>query len=367
MTIDDGEHFFLDVPSLGRCGAIDDERLDTFDHDAAAELHGGRPAVLDRDGLEVHADHAGGVAAHRTDVRLMEADGHAGLRDHHDLVVAVGQLGRDEAVAVLDVDADDAALAVVGVLGDLGLLDGPVGRPHHEEAALVEVRDADHRGQLLVLLEVEQAGDRLAARGAGGLLDLVDLLHVDPAVVHEEQDVVVGVGGEQVLDEVAVLVGRGLGELRALGPLAAALLQAVLGDGGALDEAGVGDGDHAALVGHDVLGIGDTLTEDKAIAYDEIPRFPPEVFTCVAICPPKYPNFGPILCRSVRLSSSESPIPRRCGADRRWSARSARSGRPGTAEAPRLPTRASPDAPSRYPWRTCWPMIPAVPASRSVS
>ena len=41
-------------------------------------------------------------------------------------------------------------------------------------------------------------------------------------------------------------------------------------------------GDVIGLVGHDVLGIGDTLTDDKAIAYDEIPRFPPEVFTYIS-------------------------------------------------------------------------------------
>jgi peptide chain release factor 3 len=41
-------------------------------------------------------------------------------------------------------------------------------------------------------------------------------------------------------------------------------------------------GDVIGLVGHDVLGIGDTLTDDKAIRYDEIPRFPPEVFTYIS-------------------------------------------------------------------------------------
>ena len=38
-------------------------------------------------------------------------------------------------------------------------------------------------------------------------------------------------------------------------------------------------GDVIGLVGHDLFGIGDTLTEDNGILYDEIPRFPPEVFT----------------------------------------------------------------------------------------
>jgi peptide chain release factor 3 len=37
-------------------------------------------------------------------------------------------------------------------------------------------------------------------------------------------------------------------------------------------------GDVIGLVGHDSFGIGDTLTEDTAIVYDEIPRFAPECF-----------------------------------------------------------------------------------------
>lgn len=41
-------------------------------------------------------------------------------------------------------------------------------------------------------------------------------------------------------------------------------------------------GDVIGLVGHDALGIGDTLTEDKAVVFDEIPRFPPEVFTYIS-------------------------------------------------------------------------------------
>ncbi|HKB89624.1 MAG TPA: peptide chain release factor 3 [Opitutaceae bacterium] len=40
-------------------------------------------------------------------------------------------------------------------------------------------------------------------------------------------------------------------------------------------------GDVIGLVGHSDFGIGDTLTVDKGILYDEIPRFPPEVFTYI--------------------------------------------------------------------------------------
>ena len=41
-------------------------------------------------------------------------------------------------------------------------------------------------------------------------------------------------------------------------------------------------GDVIGLVGHDSFGIGDTLTEDRTIIYDEIPRFPPEVYTYIS-------------------------------------------------------------------------------------
>jgi len=41
-------------------------------------------------------------------------------------------------------------------------------------------------------------------------------------------------------------------------------------------------GDVIGLVGHSEFGIGDTLTEDKAIVFDEIPRFPPEVYTYIS-------------------------------------------------------------------------------------
>jgi peptide chain release factor 3 len=37
-------------------------------------------------------------------------------------------------------------------------------------------------------------------------------------------------------------------------------------------------GDIIGLVGHDGFGIGDTLTTDPSVRYDEIPRFTPEVF-----------------------------------------------------------------------------------------
>jgi peptide chain release factor 3 len=41
-------------------------------------------------------------------------------------------------------------------------------------------------------------------------------------------------------------------------------------------------GDVIGLVGHDSFGIGDTLTTDRTIIFDEIPRFPSEVFSYIS-------------------------------------------------------------------------------------
>ena len=119
----------------------------------------------------------------------------------------------------------------------------PLLRGHDEVVLVGEVLHADHGGDLLALGEAQEAGDRLALGGAGALGDVVDLLGVALAGAGQEEDVVVRRGGEEVLDEI-LLVGLGADDA-----LAAALLGAVVGDGRALDEALVGDGDDAALVG----------------------------------------------------------------------------------------------------------------------
>ncbi len=47
-----------------------------------------------------------------------------------------------------------------------------------------------------------------------------------------------------------------------------------------VDEAWAGD--VIGMVGHDAFGIGDTLTEDRQILFDEIPPFAPEVFSHIS-------------------------------------------------------------------------------------
>ena len=100
----------------------------------------------------------------------------------------------------------------------------PLLRAQHDVVvgALVEAAHRQRRAHALALGELEHVHERLAARGASELRQLVDLQPVHAAAGGEEQDVGVGRGDEEALDEVL------LARLHALHALAAAALRAVL-------------------------------------------------------------------------------------------------------------------------------------------
>ena len=81
----------------------------------------------------------------------------------------------------------------------------------------------------------------------------MDPLHVHPAQVREEHEVIVSAAREEMLNEVAVLGLVRLAGAHADDPLATALLGPVAGDIGPLDEPVVGQGDDDPLVGDQVL------------------------------------------------------------------------------------------------------------------
>ena len=87
-------------------------------------------------------------------------------RGDDDLVVAFGQLHLDQLVALVDVDGNDAALTDIAVAAQVGLLDDPLLGSHQEEAVLVVLTHADHGRNLLLVADVEQVDDGLAARDA---------------------------------------------------------------------------------------------------------------------------------------------------------------------------------------------------------
>jgi hypothetical protein len=116
--------------------------------------------------------------------------------------------------------------------------------------------DADEGGDFFVGLQFEQVGDAAALGGAAHVGHLMDALDVGAAGVGEEHQVIVRAGGEKMLDEILrprPARRRRFARGHADDALAAAALGAIGTDVGALDQAGVGDGDDDAFVGDQVF------------------------------------------------------------------------------------------------------------------
>ena len=139
----------------------------------------------------------------------------------------------------------------------LVFLTRPVLGGQHQVRGDLVVRDLDDLGDVLVGLEGQQVGHVLALGDPAGLRQLVGLRPVDPALVGEEQDPVVGRADEEVADDV-VLAQRGAGDT-----LAAALLRPVEVGLGALRVPGAGDRHH------DVLARDEVLHGDLAVERDD--------------------------------------------------------------------------------------------------
>ena len=149
--------------------------------------------------------HAGGRAAHRADLVLVEADRHAPAGDHEDVVAAAGLDDPHELVAVAQVDGDQAVAAtrVVGV--ERRLLHRPLAGGEEQVALAGEVAGVDDRLDRLAGLQRQQVDDRHALGGALTLGDVEGPQAVHLAEVGEEQQVGVGRGEDHVADEVVGL------------------------------------------------------------------------------------------------------------------------------------------------------------------
>src|SRR5205823_4989795 len=87
---------------------------------------------------EADALDAAGVAAHGAGVGLVEANGHAAPRTQEHLVAGLDLGDADERVLVIEVDADQAALADVAVLLQARLLDQAAPRGHEQMEVALE-------------------------------------------------------------------------------------------------------------------------------------------------------------------------------------------------------------------------------------
>ena len=115
-------------------------------------------------------------------------------------------------------------------------------------AVVLEFLDRHDRGDPLVGLELDQVGDGFAPAGDADVGDLQGLQPVDPADVGEEHQVGVGRADGQVLDDVLGL------HADALAALAAAHLEVIGRQRGALDVARLGEEDDDVLLLDQVLG-----------------------------------------------------------------------------------------------------------------
>src|SRR5699024_4484089 len=117
----------------------------------------------------------------------------------------------------------------------------------HQVWGLLVVPDRQHLSDLLVRQERQQAGHVATLRVPTGLRQVVRLRPVDPAGRGEEQNPVVGGGGEHVRHHV-VAAQRGAAD-----PDTAASLHPVLVGAGALRVPVPADRHHHVLIGNQVL------------------------------------------------------------------------------------------------------------------
>ncbi len=201
-------------------------------------------------GAKPHAAHAGRGAAHRPHLFLGEADRLALPAGDQHLLAPVRAQRRDQLVVVAEVDRDDPAAPRVRVGLEPRLLHHapPRSEKHEVPRRLLEAAHGQRGAHPLAFRQLERVHERLAACGAPEQRELVDLEPVDAPARGEEEDVGVGRGDEEAIDEVLL---PGLGALDAL---PAAALRAVLREGRPLDVARVGDGHHHLLLDDQVLG-----------------------------------------------------------------------------------------------------------------
>src|ERR1039458_5375831 len=197
---------------------------------------------------QVHAAHAGGVASHGADVVFVEANCLSVVRSEEDDLVAVGQRGRDQLIALFDIDGDDAARHHVREVFHLGLLHRAIVRDKENVPAFFfQVAHGEHGTHGFSRLQSHQVAHVLSLAGGGDVGNLIHLQPVDAPGVGEDQDVGVSRGDEQMLDE--ILVAR----LHARAPGAPAPLHAAGRDRSALHVAGMADRDRNLLVGDQVF------------------------------------------------------------------------------------------------------------------
>ena len=136
---------------------------------------------------------------------FVEADGHAFVGGQEDNLIAVGDAGGDEFVALFDADGVDAVGTDVHEFTEFGFFDRAVAGGEEDVLVLLfEIAHGEHRLYRFTGLQADQVADVLAFPGGADVGDLIDLQPVNAALVGEDENVGVRGGDEEVLDEILV-------------------------------------------------------------------------------------------------------------------------------------------------------------------
>ena len=189
--------------------------------------------------------------AHSAGAALGKVDGGTIVGGNDDLIVALGQVAPDQAVALVQGNGDQTRFANVAELGQRRALN----KAHlsdHRGVGVVLVHIGgllQHQGDFFALLQLQQVDDVGALGSAAALWYLVTLQAVDAALVGHEQHIIMRRTDKKFLSKVVVLLGH------ALHAAAAAVLCLVGVQRGALDITLVGQREDAGLLGNQVLDV----------------------------------------------------------------------------------------------------------------
>ena len=150
-----------------------------------------------------------GSAAHRADFIVSdgEADSHALTGADDDFLITLDSKDSDETVAIIQTDSDQAVLVDVLVFGNFRLLDIALLRDHEQVLhILIACIDIEELGHPFIRSKTRDEVDESAASCRSARLREFDgCLHVDFALVREEEDPVMSGGAEELPDIVLIL------------------------------------------------------------------------------------------------------------------------------------------------------------------
>ena len=157
---------------------------------------------------QLDAAHAACRASHGADVALGEADGLPLCGSDHQIAFALGGNDVDQLVALVQIQSDLSASALVLVLGEQRSLDDALLCDHRQIGLLVEGVHADAGRDLLALGHLENVDDVLSLCGSARLGDQVGLAHLHFSCIGEHHEVGVAVDGHDLLNVVLLLGGH---------------------------------------------------------------------------------------------------------------------------------------------------------------